>query len=90
MGGAEAILEKASRFKVAEITTSSPLFNVLIFSACWALQIFFAKLGFMAGARVLPFQALASGAALGIFGVVLLPKVGADLTRLFKHHFLIA
>ncbi|MBN1146080.1 MAG: DMT family transporter [Anaerolineales bacterium] len=55
-----------------------------MFSACWALQVFVAKLGFMAGAGVLPFQALSAVTVLAVFGVLLLPRVGADLARLFK------
>lgn len=33
----------------------SPFVNVLLFSAFWAIQIFVSKLGFLAGAKVIPF-----------------------------------
>jgi O-acetylserine/cysteine efflux transporter len=65
--------------------TASPLFNVLMFSAFWALQIFVAKLGFIAGAMILPFQVLLIVTAIATLAVLLLPKSGSDLVQLFKH-----
>lgn len=64
---------------------ASPLFNVLLFSAFWALQIFFAKLGFNNDAEVLSFQVLSICVVLAILAVFLLPKVRVDLVFLFKH-----
>lgn len=56
-----------------------------MFSAFWALQIFFAKLGFNVGAEVLSFQVLSIAVVLAILAVTLLPKVRAELTFLFRH-----
>jgi drug/metabolite transporter (DMT)-like permease len=56
-----------------------------LFSAFWALQIFFAKLGFNVGAEVLSFQVLSIAVVLAILAVTLLPKVRAELTFLFRH-----
>ena len=63
----------------------SPLFNVLLFSAFWAFQIVIAKLGFIAGAMVLPFQIILILTAIATLTVLLLPKSGPDLGQLFKH-----
>lgn len=63
----------------------SPLFNVLMFSAFWAFQIIIAKLGFIAGAKVLPFQIVLVLSAIATLAVLLLPKSGPDLGQLFKH-----
>lgn len=64
-------------------TSSSPAFNVLMFSIFWALQIFFAKLGFNAGALVLPFQLLITIIASVVLVVLILPKVKDQLSDLY-------
>ena len=66
------------------INSSSPAFNVLMFSSFWALQIFFAKLGFNAGASVLPFQLLINIVALLVLAIVLLPSVRNHFQQLFN------
>jgi drug/metabolite transporter (DMT)-like permease len=65
-------------------TTSSPFFNVLAFSAFWSLQIFVTKLGFLAGAKVLPFQIISMSAAFGVLLLTILSKVGTALITLLK------
>ncbi|HSF82136.1 MAG TPA: DMT family transporter [Anaerolineales bacterium] len=55
-----------------------------MFSAFWALQIFTAKLGFIAGAVVLPFQLMLVLAAMLTLAILLLPRSGAELGSLFK------
>ncbi|MBT3190119.1 MAG: DMT family transporter [Anaerolineae bacterium] len=56
-----------------------------MFSAFWALQIFVAKLGFIAGAMVLPFQIILIFTTIATLSILLLPKSGPDLGKLFKH-----
>ena len=55
-----------------------------MFSAFWAFQIFVAKLGFLAGAMVLPFQVAMVLTAMVTLAVLILPKSGAELSKLFK------
>ncbi|MFC2063536.1 DMT family transporter [Chloroflexota bacterium] len=57
-----------------------------MFSAFWAFQIFAAKLGFIAGAMVLPFQLVMLVSAMATLAVLILPKSGRDLVELYKHH----
>lgn len=57
-----------------------------MFSAFWAFQIFVAKLGFIAGAKVLPFQVAMVLTAMVTLGILILPRSGAELTRLFKQN----
>jgi len=83
MQSIQAYLSRESR--AIKASSASPLFNVLMFSAFWALQIFVAKLGFLAGAEALSFQALSMLVVLLILGVFLLPKVGGELVYVFKH-----
>ncbi len=64
---------------------TSPLFNVLMFSAFWAVQIFVAKLGFLAGAMILPFQIVLILTATATLALLLLPKSGQKLGQLFKY-----
>ena len=66
-------------------SSSSPAFNVLMFSTFWALQIFFAKLGFNAGALVLPFQLLINIIAFFILVILILPRVKDQFKQLFKN-----
>jgi drug/metabolite transporter (DMT)-like permease len=54
-----------------------------MFSIFWALQIFFAKLGFDAGAVVLSFQLLITLIAFLVLAILILPKVKAQLSHLF-------
>jgi len=61
-----------------------PLFNVLMFSAFWAFQIFLAKLGFNRGALAIPFQLVMVITAMIVLGVLILPGSGSDLGRLFR------
>ena len=63
--------------------SASPLFNVLAFSAFWAFQIFFAKLGFKAGALVLPFQVMMVAVAILTVLSLLLRRSGKSLITLF-------
>lgn len=58
---------------------------MLLFSAFWAFQIFFAKLGFNAGARVLPFQLAMVGTAMVTLMFLLVRNTGAELGNLFRH-----
>jgi drug/metabolite transporter (DMT)-like permease len=57
-----------------------------MFSAFWAFQIFVAKLGFIAGAMVLPFQVAMVLTAMITLAILILPRSGAELTRLFKQN----
>lgn len=66
------------------VNSSSPAFNVLMFSSFWALQIFFAKLGFNAGASVLPFQLLINIVALFVLTILVLPSVKDQFRELFN------
>ncbi len=56
-----------------------------MFSIFWALQIFFAKLGFNAGALVLPFQLLITIIAFVVLVVLILPKVKDQFSDLYKN-----
>jgi len=56
-----------------------------MFSTFWALQIFFAKLGFNAGALVLPFQLLINIIAFLILVILILPRVKDQFKQLFKN-----
>ena len=56
-----------------------------MFSIFWALQIFFAKLGFNAGAGVIPFQILTTAIAFIVLVIVILPKVKTQFSQLFKN-----
>jgi drug/metabolite transporter (DMT)-like permease len=62
---------------------NSPFFNVFLFSFFWALQIFFAKLGLMAGAKVLPFQIQSGVIALVILTLLNSSQLGIKLRTLF-------
>jgi len=55
-----------------------------MFSTFWALQIFFAKLGFNAGALVLPFQLLITIIAFIVLAILILPGVRDQFSQLFK------
>lgn len=57
-----------------------------MFSSFWAFQIFVAKLGFVAGAKVLPFQVVMLLSAMATLAVLILPRSGLELGELFKHH----
>lgn len=61
------------------------MFNVLTFSAFWALQIFIAKLGFIAGAPVLPFQIVMVITAMVTLAVLILPGSGRELVDLYRY-----
>ncbi|MFC1878278.1 DMT family transporter [Chloroflexota bacterium] len=54
-----------------------------MFSIFWALQIFFAKLGFNAGAAVLTFQVLSILVVLVTLSILILPKVYSQIKHLF-------
>ncbi len=56
-----------------------------MFSAFWAFQIIIAKLGFRAGAMILPFQIILVFAAIITLAILLLSKSGAELVQLFRH-----
>lgn len=71
-------------FHAIKAVTTSPIFNVAMFSAFWALQLFSAKLGFLAGVKVLPFQIIAILTALGCLLVLIFPRSGAKFSALFK------
>jgi len=58
----------------------------MMFSLFWAFQIFFAKLGFVAGANVLPFQVGMVVTALFTLVVLILPRSGPELIKLYKFH----
>ena len=62
----------------------SPFFNIMMFSAFWAVQIFVTKLALNAGAQVLSYQLLSLLAALVILSVFLLPRFGREFQSLFK------
>jgi len=62
----------------------SPFFNIMMFSAFWAMQIFVTKLALNAGAQVLSYQLLSLLAALVILSVLLLPRFGREFRSLFK------
>jgi drug/metabolite transporter (DMT)-like permease len=57
---------------------------VLAFSAFWAFQIFLAKLGFKAGALVLPFQVMMVAVAILTVLSLLLRRSGQSLINLFQ------
>lgn len=58
----------------------------MMFSTFWACQIFVAKLGFNAGAMVLPFQILMVVAAMATLAALILSKTGPELKKLYTHH----
>lgn len=60
------------------------LFNILLFSGFWAMQIFFTKLGFNAGAQVLSFQLLSILTALAILTILIMPKYGSEIGYFFR------
>ncbi|RLD05543.1 MAG: hypothetical protein DRI65_08580 [Chloroflexota bacterium] len=62
----------------------SPLFNILMFSGFWALQLFVTKLAFNSGAQVLSFQLLSIGVALALLAITLLPRFGGDFRSLYR------
>ena len=62
----------------------SPLFNILMFSGFWALQIFVTKLAFNSAAQVLSFQLLSIGVALVVLAIMLLPGFGGDFKSLYR------
>jgi len=62
----------------------SPFFNIMMFSAFWAMQIFVTKLALNAGAQVLSYQLLSLLAALVILAVFLLPRFGREFRSLFR------
>jgi len=78
------IIALPSGEKLINLLKKSSLFNVLMFSAFWAFQIVIAKLGFIAGAKVLPFQIVLIITSIATLAVLLLPKSGPDLVQLFK------
>jgi hypothetical protein len=61
------------------IIKQSSLFNVLMFSVFWAMQIFVTKLGFNKDAQVLSFQLLSILIALTILSLLILPKYGTEI-----------
>ncbi|MCP4142456.1 MAG: DMT family transporter [Chloroflexi bacterium] len=56
-----------------------------MFASFWAFQIFIAKLGFISGAKILPFQIILILTAFITLAVFLDPKSGVDLVQIFKH-----
>ncbi len=60
------------------------MFNVMMFSSFWAVQIFIVKLGFIAGAKVLPFQAGMFIAAFATVIILLWTKTRSDFVHLYK------
>jgi drug/metabolite transporter (DMT)-like permease len=62
----------------------SSLFNILMFSVFWAMQIFVTKLGFNSGAQVLSFQLLSILIALAILALLILPKFGTEIGDFFR------
>jgi drug/metabolite transporter (DMT)-like permease len=62
----------------------SPFYNVMLFSAFWALQLFITKLALNAGAQVLSYQLLSLLGALVILAILLLPRFGREFRSLFK------
>jgi drug/metabolite transporter (DMT)-like permease len=63
---------------------NSPLFNVLLFSTFWAIQIFVSKLGLTAGVHVVSYQVQSALVALGSLTVFVLPSIKAELVTLFE------
>jgi len=57
-----------------------------MFSAFWALQIFIAKLAFIAGAMVLPFQIILVISAMMTLAILILPRSGSELVHLYRSH----
>jgi len=57
----------------------------MMFAGFWAIQIFIAKLGFIAGAKILPFQIVLILSAIATLAILLFPKSGENLGHLFKH-----
>jgi drug/metabolite transporter (DMT)-like permease len=55
-----------------------------MFSLFWAFQILITKIGFLAGALVLPFQIISFVASIVTLAVIILPKSGVGLWQLFK------
>ena len=74
-----------SKYKIdLQQMKGSPFFNIMMFSAFWALQLFVTKLALNAGAQVLSYQLLSLLAALAILSVLLLPRFGREFRSLFK------
>ncbi|MFH2038984.1 MAG: hypothetical protein ABIJ65_06060, partial [Chloroflexota bacterium] len=57
-----------------------------MFSAFWAAQIFVAKLGFNDGAMVLPFEIVMVASAMVTLSILILPRSGSDLVKLYRFH----
>ncbi len=63
---------------------NSPLFNVSLFAIFWAFQLFFTKLGFIAGANPVTFTIQSSVLNIAFFSLLLLPirkRVFAGFTK---------
>jgi drug/metabolite transporter (DMT)-like permease len=69
-------------FKIIKKTS---LFNILMFSVFWAMQIFVTKLSFNSGAQVLSFQLLSILIALVILALLILPKFGTEIGDYFRN-----
>lgn len=62
----------------------SSLFNVLLFSLFWAMQIFVTKLGLNSGAQVLSFQFLSILIAMAVLFAFMLPKYKSMVGPFYK------
>ena len=61
---------------------NSPFLNVIVFSVFWAIQIFVSKLGFIEGAKVIPFTVQSAIVSIVILTLYALPKSIKELKSL--------
>lgn len=64
---------------MASNLTKSPLFNVILFSIFWTLQIFTSKLGYAAGAKLVAFAIQSFASTLIFLTISILPKISKEL-----------
>ncbi len=64
--------------------SSTPLFNVLMFSVFWASQIFISKLAFIRGAQVIPYQLTITLIGLGALSILIMPKARFEFAVLLR------
>ena len=63
---------------------NSPFLNVILFSVFWAIQIFVSKLGFVDGAKVIPFTVQSAIVSIIVLTIYALPKYFSEIKSLHK------
>jgi len=67
---------------MARNLTKSPLFNVILFSIFWTLQIFTSKLGYATGAKLVAFAIQSFASTLIFLTISILPKISKELKNI--------